>query len=652
MKPAASVATIERQLRAGLQAQAAGRLGEAAGLYRRVLAVHPSCADAAHLLSQVRYLEGRGEEALALVSSALAIAPSTAIYLNTRGAILRALSRPADALVDFRRALALDPRHAGARKSLAGALAESGAPDGEVADAFVAAAALAPGDPECWLGAGIALHRAGRHAEAAAAAERATILGPASVEALDAWFAAAKAADGLALLEERLSALAAARPDSVEITLRLVDARVELGAAERAEEASLGLATRVPLDARAWQRRGIVLQETGRTEQAIEAFSRAIALSPDDEVSDQRLGNCLVKLERLDDALAHYRRHLARFPHVALSWNNAAVVLCRLDRDEEALGFFDRAVEADASLRIARASRAMARMRLGMLHDGWDDYRFREVKDVPLSGQRWPRALAGRRIHVRAEQGVGDQVYFLRFARLAVERGATLSVDVVGKLAGMAGRMGFAVAAEAPAGAEVVAMGDLPWLLDCGDADFPAPIPVPALAGSVERARLLLAGMPRPVSGVTWRAGGVRGQRDTVKLVPPEALGAALRDAPGTIVSLQRLPGEGEHAAFEAGLGRKVPDLSACNDDLELMLALMGELDAYAGVSNANLHLRCAAGRGSDILSTFPLDWRWMRSADGGVPWYPGCRAYRQDVDGGWRSALPALSAAARLWGA
>ena len=56
-----------------------------------------------------------------------------------------------------------------------------------------------------------------------------------------------------------------------------------------------------------------------------------------------------------------------------------------------------------------------------------------------------------------------------------------------------------------------------------------------------------------PLVGVTWRAGGVRGKKDTVKSVPPRELGAALRDAPGTILSLQRLPEPGETEAFLAG---------------------------------------------------------------------------------------------------
>lgn len=67
MKPAASIAQLERLLRSGLQAQAAGRLDEAAGLYGRALALHPSCADALHLLGQARFLAQRADEALGLV---------------------------------------------------------------------------------------------------------------------------------------------------------------------------------------------------------------------------------------------------------------------------------------------------------------------------------------------------------------------------------------------------------------------------------------------------------------------------------------------------------------------------------------------------------------------------------------------------------
>jgi hypothetical protein len=91
-----------------------------------------------------------------------------------------------------------------------------------------------------------------------------------------------------------------------------------------------------------------------------------------------------------------------------------------------------------------------------------------------------------------------------------------------------------------------------------------------------------------------------------------------------------------------------VVDLSAWNDDLESMLALIAALDGYVCVSNANVHLRHGAGLGSDVLVPFPMDWRWRRTGDGAVPWYPGSRAYHQRVDGDWSVALAALEASVR----
>ena len=43
-------------------------------------------------------------------------------------------------------------------------------------------------------------------------------------------------------------------------------------------------------------------------------------------------------------------------------------------------------------------------------------------------------------------------------------------------------------------------------------------------------------------------------------------------------------------------------------------------------------------------------DWRWMRAEGGFLPWYPGCRSYRQAPAGGWTQALEELAAAARGW--
>ncbi len=73
------------------------------------------------------------------------------------------------------------------------------------------------------------------------------------------------------------------------------------------------------------------------------------------------------------------------------------------------------------------------------------------------------------------------------------------------------------------------------------------------------------------------------------------------------------------------------------------MLALLALMDEYVTVSNANVYLRAGAGRTSRILVPSPPEHRWM--AEGAEsPWFPGCKVYRQKLDGSWDEALAALA--------
>jgi hypothetical protein len=71
-------------------------------------------------------------------------------------------------------------------------------------------------------------------------------------------------------------------------------------------------------------------------------------------------------------------------------------------------------------------------------------------------------------------------------------------------------------------------------------------------------------------------------------------------------------------------------------------LALLAGLDEYVAVSNTNVHLNEAIGRGTRVLVTHPSEWRWTRD-DPRSPWFPQAIAYRQAQDGSWANALLAL---------
>jgi hypothetical protein len=153
---------------------------------------------------------------------------------------------------------------------------------------------------------------------------------------------------------------------------------------------------------------------------------------------------------------------------------------------------------------------------------------------------------------------------------------------------------------------------------------------------------------PPPYIGLTWRAGvAPEEQRGTSwmlhKRIPLEDLGTALRRVEGTFVALQRRPHSGEIERLGGALGRPLHDLTALNEDLEGVLALLAVLDDYVGVSNTNVHLRAGTGRAARVLVPCPPEWRWMATGDES-PWFPGFTVYRQGPDGDWSDALARLT--------
>lgn len=393
--------------------------------------------------------------------------------------------------------------------------------------------------------------------------------------------------------------------------------------------------------------RGLVAMGRGATSEAIAWLVRATDAAPGTALYWNNLGFARREAGDLDGAVQALQRAIALQPGYASAHNNLGATLAARALYAEAVPCFDAAIGLSAGQGTehddARLNRARAMLCTGRLAAGWDDHRFRPTRLGAPQAWRIPAEAAGCTLALAGEQGVGDELFFLRFAPMAMARGALPRFAGDARLAGMAARAGIA---RATGGEDRrIAIGDLPWVLGCGDADIPPPLRVDPLPEAMRRVASLLAPLPRPLVGVAWRAGGVAGAHDTTRQLPPARLGVALRGARGSFVSVQRNPRPGELAVFSAGAGRPAIDLSGANDDLELLLAVVASLDFLVGVSSTSVHLRCSAGHGSDILVPFPMDWRWRGAGEGSVPWYPGCRAYRQGPDRGWDSQLAGLGA-------
>jgi Flp pilus assembly protein TadD len=470
-----------------------------------------------------------------------------------------------------------------------------------------------------------------------------------------AHLAAGRWAEGIGELRAAL----AMRPDFAEVWSNLAFA---LRAAQRIDEARAAARRAVTLKpalADGWNLLGLVEHDARSFDEARRHFERAIELRPAFAAAWMNRANAAQALGDLAGAEADYERALALEPrHAPTHYNLGHLHHKATGRLDAAIGHYREAIRLEPAYATAHHNLAHALFLEGEFEAAWHEHAWRPPRAAHQASRaarayELPSAAALAQSHIAlvGEQGLGDVLFFLRYAPLLRARGARL--DFIGdpRLHGMLARTGlFAALAAGPdsrlgASIEVLA-GDLPYLAP--EAQTAATVPAP-LALSAEPARAaamrerLLALGPAPHIAVAWRSGEPAAAlaESLFKELPLEGFGRALLNAPGTLVSVQRNPGPGETASLAARAQRPVHDLSAMNGDLEDALALMSVIDDYVGVSSTNVHLRAGAGRTARVLVPFPHEWRWMR--EGPSPWFPRAMVLRQSAAGSWNDAFSRL---------
>ena len=556
---------------------------------------------------------GRLDDALAVYEFILAGDPNNADALNLSGLVYLTKGDGAAAVERITQAIKLEPASPLFRLNLGSALLQSGQHERAVG-AFERALKLKPDLAEAWAGLGMARAARGEERKAAHALRRAVAFNPQMPDALN----------NLALVLGCLGDYDEAR--------RAVDQAIACR----------------PNYAVAHNTAGVLAREDGDATASLAHLQKAVALAPGYFEAQSNLGISLTDLRRYDEAVAAFDAALALRTDHAETWRAAAKPLAAFGDMTKARAACDRALSLAPGERRIIWERALIDLAAGDFAAGWDGYRTRSTVDrrrYPMPQSKLDGDLHGQLIMLDGEQGLGEELFFLRFAAPLRDRGARIIACVDERLVDMVSRIPFideacARSAARPAAKIVVLrfpLGDLPWLSGA-DVFAPAPIAAREKLRDRIRARLAAAG-PAPYIGMTWRA-GIAGRATLFKEAPVDLITKSIGDTPGTLIALQRNPFDSEIAELSQRMGRPVLDLTDLNDDLGLMLALMHEIDAYVAVSNTNVHLAAAARAAgarvkAHVLVPCPAEFRWLTTGETS-PWFPDFPVYREDPRLGW----------------
>lgn len=445
---------------------------------------------------------------------------------------------------------------------------------------------------------------------------------------------------------------------------------------------------------------GVALIKAGRFDEAIPVLEAALGLQPGYARALVNLGKALSESGRPWEGLTRLREVLMHQPEYVPALLNAGEALTALGDLEEAQALLERAVrlgpdhvEACMTLGIARLQAGKVGLALEVLQRAvtlapqhpeahsnlahalfssgdwpaaWPHFEYRLRQRAPRAAPRPPAQVlrwdctlpAPRELWLVGEQGLGDQLQFVRYARTLRAAGFRCVVCCDPRLVRLLDLslpgvrvVPFDTASDEPQAARWIPLMSLPHWHET------RPETVPGAAGylTVDAARAEHWRVRLPARGprvaLAWagnprmETGRYAGRSPGLAALAPLA---AVRQA--NFISLQKGAGaeQLDTVPFGASIMRLF-DLDPGPDAFLDTAAVLKCVDLLITCDTAIAHLAGALGVPTWLCVMHQPDWRWMPHG-AGTPWYTSLRLFRQSAPGDWASVYAAITAALTGW--
>jgi Tfp pilus assembly protein PilF len=411
-----------------------------------------------------------------------------------------------------------------------------------------------------------------------------------------------------------------------------------------------------PVSVAALNNLGDALTLLGQTDEAEQALREALRRKADFPEAHNNLGIALARQGRLDEAERHHRESLRLNPASASAHNNLGNVLREQGQFAEGLACLDQALRLRPDYAEAHRNRGMTLLLLGDWEQGWREYEWRRRCPEARPPERLPlwdgAPLGGRTILLRAEQGMGDTLQFIRYAPIVQQRGGRVVVacpaSLVRLLTAAPGIDRVLTAENEGIAVDVwIPLPSLPGIFGTTPTTVPGRVPYlfadPALVAEWRQQWASLQGFK---IGIVWQ-GNPKHSGDRWRSVPLSAFAPITALGGIHLFSLQMGAGCEQIPSFAERF--PLVDLSGSLRDFMDTAAVLMNLDLVITVDTAVAHLAGALGVPVWLALPWPAEWRWLLEREE-TPWYPSMRLFRQTKRGDWESVFTRIAAEASAY--
>ena len=641
---------MNKELFDAFQVHQSGDLSRAEGLYRRLLEVPSIALQVNQLLGALLLQKKEPKSAIPHLEAAVLGAPTSLPILNNLAIAYTRSERKEEAVATYLRSLAVEPSNVETLKNLAEVLIKWKRYQAAV-DVLSRAIPLNPTSGLLLMKYGLALYKLDRNQEAKVCFER--ILGrePNHFKALL----------GLGRVLLRHSVASA---ESVQVWQRLVEMS--------------------PTNPAILNNYGSVLKKNKQDKEAEEVLRRSLQFAPEFLPAICNLGIVLAAQGRYEESRDRFRQAIAMEANRSAEFESdlegdgenyslvdeptwkkyGCIAYGQLATLENVLGnlaaaeiAIDRALSIDSEHAESHLILALLRLQHGDFEMGWREYEWRKrstnaprmFSEPEWRGENNPEHT----VLIHAEQGLGDTLQFVRYAKIVKKR--------VGRVVVMTQRplVQFIrgclevddVVSETdptPAFDSHIALMSLPTVLQTKFETIPSQVPyLVADPNLVAEWRIRFQPSAAIRVGIAWQGNKEFGF-DRDRSVPLRYFKPLSQIAGVELISLQKGYGTEQLNDIDFNV-TKFSGVDEMAGPFMDTAAMMMNLDLVIASCTATAHLAGGLGRPVWLAKSFNWDWRWRSDEHGANPWYPTMQMFAQRTRGDWGSVFERMADELRL---
>lgn len=415
-----------------------------------------------------------------------------------------------------------------------------------------------------------------------------------------------------------------------------------------------------PGSAAAWCYLGIALHDQRKYPEAVAVYEKAIELQPGFPIALNNLGNSLRYVGDVDRADSCFQKAIDLKPDYLNAYKNRGTLHVWTGSLDLGLRYYEQALQLNPAEAELHRNLGVIYLLQGRFEEGWREYRWRwKVGDLHRPSNSIPvwqgQPLTGKSILLTAEQGLGDTIHFVRFAKVLQAQGANTLIYCQPALVALL---------QASAELGPVFPNSLPLdrsfdfqasLIDVADVLQVDASKIPAEQTYLRPTESLKAYWTQKLAptegkrriGIAWQ-GNPDHQADAFRSLPLSAFEAIARLENVELFSFQCGFGSEQLSTWKGAVPIRTfgDELDKSSGAFMDTAAIMCSLDMFVTSDTSLAHLAGALGVPTSIALGFTPDWRWLLERSD-TPWYPSVKLFRQPAVGEWGSVLEAIASAA-----